>query len=98
MTHPNELPPPPNVVSIAEAREAIRLWVVGDGTQVILSPHVWPEPAYWGLALADVVRHVARAYQQSVGLDPDESANAIVDMFLAEFNNPTDEPTGEMQL
>lgn len=96
MSHANELIVPPGAAGNAAAREGLRLWVVGDGMEVSLSPSVWPQPAYWGIGLADVIRHVARAYHQAAGLDPDESAGQILGMLLAEFGNPTDEPVGEM--
>lgn len=95
MSHANELIVPPGAVGNADAREGLRLWAVGDGMEVSLAPSVWPQPAYWGIGLADVIRHLARAYQQAAGLDPDESASEILNMLLAEFGNPTDEPTGE---
>lgn len=96
MPHANELMVPPGAVGDAEARETLRLWSVDDGMEVTLAPSVWPQPAYWGIALADVIRHVARAYHQAAGVDPDESAGQVLEMLLAEFHNPADEPAGEM--
>jgi hypothetical protein len=96
MRRANELRVPPGAAHDPNARECLRLWAVGSAMEVSLLPQVWPEPAYWGLALADLVRHLALAYQQTEDRDPDETASQVVGMLMAELQSPTDEPTGKM--
>ena len=57
----NSLEPPPNA-KISTAMEVLRVWAVpGEAQQVVLKT-TWKEPGVWGLLLADVARHAAKAY------------------------------------
>jgi hypothetical protein len=44
----------------------------------------------------DIARHVARARAQD-GADENEVFDRIIELFQAELNNPTDEPTGNIE-
>jgi hypothetical protein len=94
MAHANELKVPPTASQDREARECLRAWVVDGGLEVALHPQVWPQPAYWGIALADIVRHLALAYEQAEGRNPEQTASEILTLLLAEFQSPTDQPVG----
>ena len=94
MAHKNELAPPPNAITNAEAKEFLRAWAVNGALHVSLLPEAWGQPAAWGIVLADVVRHVADAYQKSEGRDRNKTAQEIYAMFIAEFRAPTDTPSG----
>lgn len=97
MAHPNELGAPPNALATPGAIEFLRAWAVDGGLQVSLIPQAWPTPEAWGIVFADLLRHILDAYQKSEGRDPNETGQAIVDMFVAEISGPTDTPTGEFQ-
>lgn len=58
---------------------------------------MWEDPAAWGIMLADLARHVANAYQQDVGLNPEESLRRIKAALEAELSGPTDEPSGRLR-
>lgn len=90
----NELPIPPAARSDSSARELARIWAAGGAQHVSLATGLWPDPAAWGLMLADLARHVAKAYEQTEGLDSSEVLERIRDALEAEWTVPTDAPTG----
>jgi hypothetical protein len=82
---------PPNA-SNAAAVEVLRVWAVpGEAQQVVLKT-TWKEPGAWGLLLADVARHAAKAYANE-GLNEAQVFNRIRQFLEAEFASPTDKPT-----
>ncbi len=92
----NSLPVPAAAKSNADSTEILRLRKVpGVGQQVILRHDAWDDPAAWGLMLADIARHVARAYAQE-GQDEEEIFQRILAGFRAEIESPTDTPRGEI--
>jgi hypothetical protein len=58
----DRLPPLP-----ANATEVLRVWAQDDGQLVVALIPSWEEPEAWGVVLADVARHVARAHHQTTG-------------------------------
>lgn len=93
---PQELPIPPDAASAGNATELARVWTDGEGAYVSVATGVFDEPGYWGIMLADLARHVANAYAQTEGRDPDEVVQRIKALFDAEWEAPTDTPTGAM--
>jgi Domain of unknown function (DUF5076) len=92
----NFLPVPAAAEINADSTEILRLWKVPDvGQQVILRHDAWEDPAAWGLMLADIARHVARAHGQE-GQDEEEILQRILVGFRAEIESPTDTPRGEL--
>jgi hypothetical protein len=83
------LPTPP-----AHATEVLRVWAQQDGQLVVVLTPSWEEPEAWGLVLADIARHVARAYEQSKGAAQQKTLDAVLGLFAAEMANPTDDPKG----
>jgi hypothetical protein len=84
------LPTPP-IANDPIAMEALRVWVRADaGQQLVLNP-IWDEPEAWGLLLADIARHAARAYSR-VDLSEEEALNRILALFQVEMGHPTDIP------
>jgi hypothetical protein len=73
-THPRELAPP---LDDPKATEIARVWGSSDGEYVSLNPHLYPDPASWGLMLVDLVRHVANALQQSRRMDARKAEREI---------------------
>ena len=91
------LPVPPAAKINTDSAEILRLWKVPEvGQQVILRHDAWEDPAAWGLMLADIARHVARAHAQE-GQNESEVFQRILAGFRAEIESPTDTPRGEIE-
>lgn len=86
----HELAPPP-IAKNHLSREVLRVWAVPDGSQQVSLKTTWAEPEAWGLLLADVARHAAKAYA-ALGLSEADTLIKIVDLFSAEIASPTDSP------
>ena len=84
----NILPVPDQVNRATKAVEVARIWVADGNQIVVLSPHMWDDPAAWGLMLVDLARHVAAAYKRK-GRDAASTLNRIHEAFEAEWNHPT---------
>ena len=91
-----ELPVPPDAAADKDATEVARLWTDGNAGYVSVGTHVFEEPGIWGIVIADLARHVANAYAQAEGHDPDEVLQRIKALFDAEWEAPTDTPTGAL--
>ncbi len=70
------------------------MWAAGGAQHVTFATGLWRDPATWGLVLADLARHLARAYEQTQGMSPNDVLQRIRAGFEAEWEHPTDEPTG----
>ena len=92
--HKGELSIPPQAEADVSGTELLRAWVAGGSFFVSLRPEVWKDPAAWGIAIADIVRHLADAYQIKQGLDREDTTKRIVGLLEAELRSPTDTPTG----
>jgi hypothetical protein len=71
--------------------ELLRAWVVGQELHCELSPDAVPDAETWGVVLADVARHVARAIQEQEGQDEAAALQAVRAAFEAELLSPADE-------
>ena len=80
----------------AHSVEILRIWLANNQQHVSLRPGVWPDPAAWGIMLADLAKHVANSYYQDSGYDPVKTLNRIKAGLDAEFESPTDTPSGHM--
>lgn len=95
MAYPkDEMAPSPVVAQDAKSFELARLWVANDAQHVVLRTDVWPDPAAWGIVLADLARHVALAYQHKDGNDREDALERVLAGFHTELESPTDSPTG----
>jgi hypothetical protein len=74
--------------------EVLRAAIIDEGLHVSLQ-RAFDDPGVWGVMLADIARHVARAYAyaSATGADEDEIAEEIRRLFIAEFDAPTDTGT-----
>lgn len=54
------------------------------------------EPGHIGLMMADLVIHFTRAYEQSGKGEAQEVFQSILEIMIAEFQNPTDTPEGQI--
>ena len=59
-----ELVLPPKAQADPKAVEILRAWIADSGLHVSISPGIWEDSGHWGIALADIIRHLADAYQQ----------------------------------
>ena len=87
----NELQIPISLYSEKGAREVGRIWSTRNGQVFVLNAQVWDDPAAWGLVLADLARHAARAYAESSHeWNEKEALVRIKQLFDAEWSHPTD--------
>lgn len=86
---------PKEALDDPKSRGILRAWVANEALHLSLFiPDVWEDPGHWGVALADVTRHLADAYHQSQGVDPKLTVQRIQEALAAELDNPTDTLTG----
>jgi hypothetical protein len=86
---------PKEALDDPKSRELLRAWVANEALHVSLFlPDEWEDPGHWGVALADVVRHLADAYHRSQGVDPKLTIQRIQEALAAELADPTDTLTG----
>jgi hypothetical protein len=95
MSTRKELIVPPEARADPAAVELVRAWVAKGALHCTLNIGVWEDPAAWGLALADLARHVANAHQERGGLPAEECVARIRAGFDAEMDAPTDSASGE---
>jgi hypothetical protein len=86
----HELPIPPAALHDANARELVRVWAASGKQHLSLAAGLWDDPATWGIMLVDLARHLARAYEQSQGLDRHETLARIRAGMDAEWSVDTD--------
>jgi hypothetical protein len=95
MSYPkDEMTPPPAAIDDPKSFEIARLWVASDAQHVALRTDVWPDPAAWGIVLADLARHVALAYHRRDEHDVDDALERVLAGFHAELESSTDSPDG----
>lgn len=87
---------PLEVASAPAAEEVLRAWVLANGGVVCaLNSTVWNDPSYWGMLLADVARHAAKAMHGALGVPPEESLRQMAHIFCVEMSHPTDALPGK---
>ncbi|MEO8881433.1 MAG: DUF5076 domain-containing protein [Gemmatimonadaceae bacterium] len=95
MSYPkDEMRPPPAAADDAKSFEIARLWVANGAQHVVLRTDVWPDPAVWGIVLADLARHVAVAYQHKDGHDLEDVLERVLAGFHTEIESHIDPSTG----
>src|SRR5258708_720920 len=92
-----ELPIPDPVVHDAKAREILRVWGGSGKQHVSIATGLWNDPAAWGIMLVDLANHIENAYEESAGLKRSETLRRLKAGFDAEWQSPTDIPTGGLQ-
>src|SRR5438067_9244453 len=69
---------PEEALTDPKSREILRAWVANEALHVSLFiPDEWEDPGHWGVALADVTRHLADAYHKSQGVNPKQTIQRI---------------------
>lgn len=94
--HQKALHLPPEVTGNPNAKEVARIWITGETQTVILAPNSEWGPDEWGIMLVDLARHVANAEHLRSGTDKDQTLARIKKMFDAEWDDPTDQPRGQL--
>ena len=83
-----ELPP---MASNAQSVEVLRVWAAPGLHQQLTLRTTWKDSGAWGLLLADVARHAAKAYANE-GHNAADVLTRIRQLVDAELSNPTDTP------
>lgn len=97
MPHPRELPIPRQIANEQMAIEIARIWIAaGGGHHLSLTTNLVGDPKAWGIMLVNLAKHVANAYHQSRGADPEQMLAGIKAAFDAEWANPTNQLGGEV--
>jgi hypothetical protein len=90
MSYPkDELAAPPAALEDAMSFEIARVWVAKGAQQLRLRTDVWPDPAAWGIVLAELARHVALAYHER----EDHAIEDVLERVLAGFQGELESPT-----
>src|ERR1700745_1023502 len=86
-----ELEVPPIANSNAEALEVLRVRAAPGQPQQVTLRTTWKDSGAWGLLLADIARHAAKAYKNE-GQDPALVLSRIRQLFDAECSHSPDPP------
>lgn len=87
----DQLPIPVAAQNDSNSIEIIRVWIADNGQHFTIRVGLWDDPAAWGLLLADLVRNIAKSYEQDSALNPETTITRICEAFSAEMESPTDE-------
>jgi len=87
-----ELELPPIATSDPDAVEVLRVWAAPGQPQQVTLRTTWTDAGAWGLMLADVARHAAKAYAKE-GKNPADVLARIRQLLDAELSHPTDTPS-----
>lgn len=84
----------PYVGMLGDSREFLRVWAQRDGpvTCFINPVPVGTDPAAFGVALVDCIRHAAKTYERATGLPEADALARIWAGLDAERASPTDAP------
>ncbi|QDU59112.1 DUF5076 domain-containing protein [Aeoliella mucimassa] len=87
---------PPAALADDQAVEIARIWGAGGKQHVTLASGIWKDPGNWGIMLVDLATHIANAYEQNSLCTKRQCLDRIKDVFDSEWQEPTDDPTGEI--
>jgi hypothetical protein len=89
---------PPALASAPEAREILRVWVTPQWQRMEVALTLGhSDPSVWGIALADIARHAAKAYALNSKMSENEALTRIKQVFDAEWSSPTELPEGRLR-
>lgn len=79
-THPNEIALENGEALTDDSHEVARIWITnGAGSSVWIDASILETPSTFGFLMADTIRHAARAYAGTHGLDEADALQWIVD-------------------
>jgi hypothetical protein len=96
MSAKDELLIPPAAVEDPKSFEIVRVWVAYKNQHVTLMADIWPDPAAWGIMLADLARHVVNSYGDKPIDERARILRRIVEGFSVEIDSPSDQPKGRV--
>lgn len=96
MAAKNQLAIPPAAVEDPESFEILRVWIANKNQHCTLMADLWPDPAAWGIMLADLAGHVVNSYGDNSTEERARILRRIVEGFSAEVNSPSDRPKGQV--
>lgn len=76
--------PVPEKVDKAKSVEILRVWAEEGNLAVVTNTKFNSDPAFFGIALADLLNHLSFICSQKQGKSQDESRKEIVDVFYKE--------------
>ncbi|NML08865.1 DUF5076 domain-containing protein [Sphingobium sp. AR-3-1] len=77
-----------------QSHEIVRVWVTnGAGSHVWISARMLEDPTIFGYLMSDTIRHAARAYATTWGVDEAQALQSIVAGLSAELRNQVGEIT-----
>lgn len=91
----NERPIPEAALQDDDSVEMLRVWIAAKKLHCSIKVGMYrekskiPEERAWGVILADVARHLAKALESGYGLDSRTAMNAIMKQFNEELAEPT---------
>lgn len=92
--HPNALSLDKGDILTDQSHEIMRVWVTnGAGSSVWISAQILEDPTTFGYLMSDTIRHAARAYATTWGLDERQALESIVAGLSAELRNQVGEIT-----
>jgi len=97
----NEQPVPPAALLDSDSMEMLRVWIAQKGLHCSLRVGYYEgrkvrEERAWGIMLADVSLHIARAIAQSLGRDERTALAEVIKNMHDELDRPTSAVTGEV--
>jgi hypothetical protein len=60
----NEMAPPRSALTDPNAQEILRAWIGHNQLHLTFSPRTWDDPFAWGIAIVDLMNHLARALRR----------------------------------
>lgn len=87
-----EIRPPKRLLNDPSAKEILRVWRTNAGQVFVARIEGWPDPAAWGLLLADLARHVAQAYASEQPRSIENALERVVAGLNAELSLPRSSP------
>jgi Domain of unknown function (DUF5076) len=91
----NQLVIPPAAANDPKAFELVRAWVAQGDLHVSLQMGGWDDPTAWGIVLADLMRHVARFYEEQKHLQPEQTMRRVRDAMDRELDGEEESPEDE---
>ena len=94
-THPNEIKLEKGDRLTNESSEVARVWITNNaGSSVWISAGLLEDPVVFGYLMADTIRHAAKAYATTWGIEEANALQSIVDGTVAELR----EQFGEVEM
>ena len=97
MSERDQLQVPPAVERDAGSFEILRVWIAERNQHACIRIGVWPDPAAWGVMLADLMHHIADAHHAAHGLERESTMQRMKAGLDAELATPTDKLQGKVE-